>query len=188
VLELGIYRGGSVVFWNLVLRPDCHVVIDRCAPPDSRLDAFITRGRQHGRLRTAYGIDQGDVAQLASVLDHFHGEPLDLVIDDASHHYAETRTSFEVVFPRLRPGGVYILEDWAWAHLPAGVPPELHERPSLANLVFEIILATTTPGAVAEVRVDDFCAEVVRGEAPLVSPVQLAQLYTNRGLPFRALL
>jgi hypothetical protein len=134
-------------------------------------------------------VDQGDVAQLTSVLDeHFHGEPLDLVIDDASHHYAETRTSFEVVLPQLRPGGLYILEDWAWAHLPGEPPPSLHERPSLANLVFEIILATTTPGAVAEVRVNHFCAEVVRGEAALVPPTPLAALYSNRGLPFRALL
>jgi predicted O-methyltransferase YrrM len=188
VLELGVYRGGSAVLWNLVLRPNCHVVLDRCAPPDCRLEAFISGGQHHGRLHTAYGVDQGDAAQLASILDHFHGEPLDLVIDDASHHYAETRTSFEIVFPRLRPGGLYIIEDWAWAHLPAGVPPELHERPSLANVVFEIILATTTPAAVAEVRVDHFSAEVVRGEAPLVSPIRLAELYMNRGLPFRPLL
>ena len=28
------------------------------------------------------------------------------------HLLAETRTSFETLFPRLRPGGTYIIEDW----------------------------------------------------------------------------
>ncbi len=30
-----------------------------------------------------------------------------------------TRTSFEVLFPRLRPGGLFVIEDWNWQHLRA---------------------------------------------------------------------
>lgn len=39
---------------------------------------------------------------------------LDLVVDDASHMLSETLSSFEQFFPLLRPGGLYIIEDWSW--------------------------------------------------------------------------
>jgi predicted methyltransferase len=35
---------------------------------------------------------------------------LDLVVDDTSH-LGPTRASFNTLFPRLRPGGVYVIED-----------------------------------------------------------------------------
>ena len=44
------------------------------------------------------------------------GRPVDLVIDDASHRYPETVASFEVLFPRLRTGGLYVIEDWTAEH------------------------------------------------------------------------
>ena len=39
------------------------------------------------------------------------------MIDDASHLYVETKASFEELFPRLRPGGLFIIEDWASGHV-----------------------------------------------------------------------
>ena len=41
---------------------------------------------------------------------------LDLVIDDASHLLPETTASFNVLFPRLRAGGLFVIEDWSWQH------------------------------------------------------------------------
>ncbi len=51
--------------------------------------------------------------------DEFGSEPLDLVTDDASHLLDLTRISFETLFPRIRPGGVFIIEDWNCDHLRA---------------------------------------------------------------------
>ena len=42
---------------------------------------------------------------------------LDLVIDDGSHVYTPTRTTFDLAFPRLREGGIYVIEDWNGEHL-----------------------------------------------------------------------
>ena len=54
---------------------------------------------------------------LASIVaKEFEGEPIDLVIDDASHLLEPTRASFEVLFPRLRTDGLFVIEDWAWEH------------------------------------------------------------------------
>ena len=46
----------------------------------------------------------------------FDDEQLDLVVDDASHYLDPTRASFDVLFPRLRPGGLYVIEDWTIPH------------------------------------------------------------------------
>ena len=68
-------------------------------------------------MRPFYGVDQSDRVRLTEIVDaEFDGELLDLVLDDASHEYLPTRTSFEVLFPRLRPGGVFVIEDWTTDH------------------------------------------------------------------------
>lgn len=69
-------------------------------------------------VRPYYGIDQADRGRLTEILDEeLGGEMIDLVIDDASHLYAETVASFETVFPRVRPGGLFVVEDWNADHL-----------------------------------------------------------------------
>lgn len=52
---------------------------------------------------------QSDVNFLTGV--HSRQGPFDVVIDDASHVFAHTVRSFEILFPLLRDGGVYIVED-----------------------------------------------------------------------------
>jgi hypothetical protein len=79
----------------------------------ARLADVIEKHRLGDVVHTAFGLDQADRASLTSFVDaHIPPEGLDLVIDDASHLLGPTRVSFEVLFPRLRPGGLYVLEDW----------------------------------------------------------------------------
>ena len=80
------------------------------------------------------------------------GEPLDLVIDDASHLYGPTMASFEVLFPRLRPGGLYVIEDWfpptpmidLFAQI--GARPRSEEAVALEASLAGQLLDTTTNG------------------------------------------
>ena len=68
---------------------------------------------------------------------------LDLVIDDASHLYELTRARFVTLFPLLQPGGMYIVEDWAWSHrqnAQVGSHP-LRDQPALINLIYQLISA-----------------------------------------------
>ena len=55
---------------------------------------------------------------LRRIIDEGRLAPLDLVIDDASHLYRLSRRAFELLFPRLRPGGLCALEDWSWSFWP----------------------------------------------------------------------
>lgn len=114
IVEIGIFQGGSAAVTALVGRPDRLVVIDLCDPV-SALDTFIADRGLGDIVHPHYRIDQGDRATMARLVqDEFGDAPLDLVIDDASHLYEPTRTSFEVLFPRLRPGCRYLIEDWPW--------------------------------------------------------------------------
>ena len=113
IVELGIAEGGSAALLALWASPAKLVTLDN---ETSRLDALDEFAAQRGlgdRLRPYFGVDQADRNRLAEIIDKEFGDaPLDLVIDDASHAYWPTRASFETLFPRIRPGGRYVIEDW----------------------------------------------------------------------------
>ena len=58
---------------------------------------------------TVYAGSQNDPAVLQTIHDD-HGD-FDIIIDDASHVSSLTIASFELLWPRLKPGGFYIVED-----------------------------------------------------------------------------
>lgn len=60
------------------------------------------------RIKTFCG-DQSDSEFIRSVLSKTG--PLDIVIDDGSHINHITLKSFELLFPALKSGGIYIIED-----------------------------------------------------------------------------
>ncbi len=193
MLEVGVFKGGSTAFLNELLRPDVQLAVELATEPLTALERFA-KERAHGRLEIAYGIDQADELRLAGLLaDTLGDRPLDLIVDDASHFYRETRSTFEVTFPLLRPGGQYIIEDWNWAHMDEPLWQHAggywHDKPALTNLVVELVmLAGTDRSIVEEITIDRDMVEVVRGERPLATPFRLAQHYLNRGLRFRPIL
>jgi len=118
VFELGIFDGGSVVFWFEWFKPQKHVAIDIKPREDSDyFKRYVTNRHLQDRIKTYWGVNQADAKTLREIVDKNFDAPLDLVIDDASHRYDPTKSSFETLFPLLRPGGLYIFEDWAWEHL-----------------------------------------------------------------------
>lgn len=141
ILDIGTYEGGSAVLYDLVFDPERLATIGDGAELTA-LASYIADRRRTDSLLMFSGLDQGDhTAMQRIVADHFpHG--LDLVIDDASHRYEPTRASFECVFPALRPGAWYVIEDWGWNHWP-GVwqEREVIPGPPLSRLVLELILA-----------------------------------------------
>ena len=63
----------------------------------------------HPRVEVRRG-DQSDPEFLNGVARDLGGR-LDLVVDDGSHVNAHVRASFEVLFPYVVPGGLYVIED-----------------------------------------------------------------------------
>lgn len=51
---------------------------------------------------------------------------LDIIVDDASHASHHQQNAFLTLFPRLKPGGLYVIEDLRWQ-------PETYERPGITK-------------------------------------------------------
>lgn len=183
-VELGIAFGGSAALTALVAPPRKLVAVDLKTERVGALDELIAERGLGERVRLHYGVDQADSEQLTSILDEELGdEPLGLVIDDASHRLEETRASFETLFPRLRPGGLFVIEDWNHEHLLGKAftaaladRPELQAQfdrvetldPPLTRLVIELVLAQAeTDEFVLEVRLDRNWACIYRGSGKL---------------------
>lgn len=171
IFELGIHSGGSSILFAELTRPRKLVAIDLEPMPE-------VRGRIHARasasglgdaVRAFGGVDQGDRAGLARIAaEEFGDAELDLVVDDCSHLYAPTRESFNVLFPRLRAGGIYVIEDWRWGHTPLGQEARADWEPEvpLSRLVVEVVLASATvPGLASDIAVELNGVTITRGDA-----------------------
>lgn len=117
IVEIGIWTGGSTVLLSTLAKPAKYVAIDLEDNSTPSFGDWLRNGPLKDHVVAHFGVDQSDGATLRAIAaEEFHGEPLDLVIDDASHDLAPTRASFEALFPRLRPGGIYVIEDWDAQH------------------------------------------------------------------------
>ena len=99
MLEIGVFKGGSLEFWRGVLGAEariCGIDIDERCRELSTPDLPVHIG------------SQTDPAFLRRVVDELGG--LDIVLDDGSHRQSHMRSSFETLFP-LADGGLYIVED-----------------------------------------------------------------------------
>jgi len=64
---------------------------------------------------TIFQGSQNDPKFLSSVIDKIG--PIDIVIDDGSHINEHVLTSFKVIFPRMSPKGIYVIEDTQTSYL-----------------------------------------------------------------------
>jgi hypothetical protein len=186
IVELGIWDGGSVALWFQVFQPHKHVAIDLTARGDSDyFRAFVAAQRAETRLKTLWEIDQADEGRLQSILSQEFDGPLDLVIDDASHLYRSTLASLEVLLTRLAPGGLYVIEDWAWEHWPWFQTPDhaWAAEESLTRLVHECVECVGDAGSpIASVTVMNGLVAVERSgvQLPVDRPFRLRERITRR--------
>lgn len=167
VIEVGMFHGASLALASDVARPDRIVGVDIGEDREALRGFLESRGRSTD-VGLHFGVDQADSERLRRIAgDEFGGTALDLVVDDASHLLGPTRATFDALFPLLRPGGVYLIEDWWWAHADPGESLRPDE-PSLAALVLELVLAAAAaPGVVAHVEADRHWALIRRGGATI---------------------
>lgn len=146
IIEFGIWDGGSTALWFEYFKPQKLVAIDIMPKNDS--DYFRRYLKSRGiseNIKTYWNIDQTDSKKIIPIIEEEFDEPIDLVIDDASHAYEATKITFEMIFPLLRPGGLYIIEDWAWGHwkdYQSLDHPFLGKMIEPTKLLFELVEAT----------------------------------------------
>jgi predicted O-methyltransferase YrrM len=201
LLELGIWQGGSPLFYGLATDSRKIVAVDilnpgpipenveqaaRSAYKNPALDGIIERHGLRDKVSLNFGVSQADRATVIEIIDReFGDEKIDLVIDDASHHYELSRKSFEIIFPRLRQGGLYIIEDWQWAHIdsPQYQNGEVFgEQPALTNFIFELLVAYGGhPDLFMNIEVRSWFVAIQKGSRPIGDDFRLDDLLRMRG-------
>jgi SAM-dependent methyltransferase len=104
LLELGIFKGGSLFLWRDYFEKGLIVGLD--------LNPFKLDDPS-GRIRVYQGMQQ-DTELLDRIARETAPEGFDVIIDDCSHIGELTRISFWHLFDNhLKPGGLYVIEDWS---------------------------------------------------------------------------
>lgn len=98
ILEIGIDKGFSLKSWKEYFENSEIVGID----------IVDLRHFEEKRVHVVTG-DQKD-AEFLKTVNNTYG-PFDIIIDDGSHHNDDMLASFECLFPLLKEGGFYIVED-----------------------------------------------------------------------------
>ena len=97
-MEIGLASGASVATWKSYFRKAKIIGVDN----NPKCAAFAD-----DRVTIEIG-SQDDPEFLEYVCAKF---PPTIVVDDGSHQADHIMTSFKTIFPKLRPGGLYVIED-----------------------------------------------------------------------------
>lgn len=103
LVELGVDKGNSLILWRKHFQHEAALIIG--VDNDLSKMANIPYPRN---IRVVEG-DQADPG-IAQTIESLHGKP-NVIVDDASHEGPKTTESFEVWWPHLKPGGLYVIED-----------------------------------------------------------------------------
>lgn len=121
-LEIGTGCGGSAQMWKQWLGPLARIVTIDIDPSCTQCaDEQIS-------ARTG---NQSDTQFLQSLIDEFG--PFDIILDDGSHHMAHVVPTFDFLYRKMSPAGVYLIEGMHTAYWPAygggrGDPRSMVER------------------------------------------------------------
>ena len=127
VLEIGVWRGGSLELWRDYFGPNAVIFGIDIDPESAQFDG------RHAHIRIG---SQTDEAFLQSVVDEMGG--LDVVIDDGSHVSSDVIATLRILWPRLSEGGLYFIEDLHTSYWPAW-GGGLHRRGSSVEALKSLI-------------------------------------------------
>ena len=106
-LEIGIFKGGSIELWRKYFGEKAHI---------SGLDIDPACADCVDKPNRAFIGSQADRGFLKNVIDEI-GAP-DIILDDGSHVANHQRISLETLFPLLKTGGLYVIEDLHTSYWP----------------------------------------------------------------------
>lgn len=107
ILEIGVSEGQSIKMWvdyfenAIVHGADISAASKICESYSARVKFHL--------------LDQRNLAQLKNMEQY---SPFDLIVDDGNHFWKEQIISFKTLFPYVRKGGIYIVEDTTTSYWP----------------------------------------------------------------------
>ena len=127
LLEIGVFKGGSILYWDSYLKhPGSRIIgVDLSVPDIEASDrVFLHECDQNNR--------EG-LIRIAKTYEQF-----DIIIDDGSHQKKETQTCFETLYPFLKVGGYYVIEDWAVGYFDKEIPQYAGMVKVITDIVAEL--------------------------------------------------
>ncbi|MEM9552852.1 MAG: class I SAM-dependent methyltransferase [Acidobacteriota bacterium] len=99
VFEIGVLRGESMRLWEAYF-PRAEIY---------GIDIKDTSEHDSDRISTAIA-DQASRSDLHQLIEQIGGD-FDIIIDDGGHTMEQQQISFGALFPHLKAGGLYVIED-----------------------------------------------------------------------------
>ncbi len=163
ILEIGVFQGGSFVLMDKLFKPSTLIGVE-IAKSFHALEHYCSQEVRN--VNVYFNTSQTDESAINSILDVEFPNGIDLIVDDASHTYAATKSTFEMTFPKLAAGGTYIIEDWAWAHKPGmqNTSHAWHKDPAMTNLLFELVIDLGTRSNIQSISIDAGKAVIIKGQ------------------------
>lgn len=167
VMELGVWHGGSLRMWRDYF-PNAQVY-------GVENDFSQIEGDDWERI-TLMKADGGERDSLADLVSKIGGE-FDLIVDDASHKMADQQTALAVLFPHVKPGGFYVVEDCHTSFFPR--PARNAETGEWAKSGEGNQFEIWENGKNATILVLEALSKGVPFESPYMSPEEAAYIYEN---------
>jgi hypothetical protein len=186
MLELGVMRGGGTAYFNTVFKPKRHLAVDYFKQETGLPKLVDMVAREKRELYVRQDMGQQQTEEIIGLFeDTFKtNATFDFIVDDASHAYELSLASFNGLFPRMRPGGIYAIEDWGWAHWAHFQDPSRQDytAPALSNLVTHCVLAMTAGGSgISRVEITADTAFIHRDDTLIKKPLEIERAYPTRG-------
>ncbi|MEM9045631.1 MAG: hypothetical protein AAGC81_13140 [Pseudomonadota bacterium] len=122
LIELGVAEGASLKVFSEYFPKSTIVGVDiRLRDID-----FANWPKIH-----VYEGSQTDAKLMIELATRHAPEGIDIVVDDASHQGALSFESFNILFPRLKAGGLYVIEDWGTGYWDSWTDGGLYEPPKI---------------------------------------------------------
>ena len=98
---------------------------------------YIERNGLTNAVRLHLGVSQNDRDRIRAAIEYdFGGQPVDAIIDDASHEYAATKAAFETTLSSSASRrSMTSSRDWAWGHGHNWPPDARADMPLMSPLL-----------------------------------------------------
>ncbi len=100
MLEIGVYKGGSLAMWRKYFGPEAMIF---------GIDIDPNCAKYNGEAAQVRIGSQDDPVFLQNVIAEMGG--VDIILDDGSHITHHQDASLDILFPLLSEGGIYMVED-----------------------------------------------------------------------------
>jgi tetratricopeptide (TPR) repeat protein len=167
VVEIGVAGGRSLRMWKWFFTQAQLIGVD-----------IVPGCRAHAQERVAIEIGSQDDPELLERLCA-DGAPT-IVIDDGSHNDKHRIATFEYLFPRLAPGGIYVIEDFS-VHVGAQAAADIAGQQNGPEYFIDIGRGCFAGGALKSAQgVPMECAALVDSTMFFANAVALRRKHASR--------